>query len=221
MQLQPGTVLEAKALLFDMDGTLVESRVMVERIWKRWCDENGIDWHEVLPRLHGVRMYDSIRQFALPGMDVDAMYHRLYQEELTDLDGIVPIAGAPELLASLPPDMWTIVTSADTALATARLGASGIAVPPRMVTGEIVTLGKPHPEGYLLGANRFGVEPADTLVFEDAKAGIDAGLAAGARVLAIAGDHPEEIPDGVAWVTDLTALRFDGVHDGRVRLRAV
>ncbi|SEO68195.1 sugar-phosphatase [Luteibacter sp. UNC138MFCol5.1] len=221
MRLQSGTVIEAQALLFDMDGTLIDSRVVVEKIWKRWCDENGIDWHTVLPRLHGVRMRDSVEMFAKPGMDVEAVYQRLYREEVEDVDGIVPIPGAVELLASLPPDAWTIVTSADTVLAKARLGAAGIVPPPRMVTGEIVTLGKPDPEGYLLGARRMGADPKDCLVFEDAKAGIDAGLAAGARVIAIAGDHPEEVPPNVEWVTDLTSLRFDGRRDGKVLLRVV
>ncbi|MDQ0011405.1 sugar-phosphatase [Luteibacter jiangsuensis] len=218
MRLETGTLIEASALLFDMDGTLIDSRVVVEKIWKRWCDENGIDWHYVLPRLHGVRMLDSVRMFVKPGMDVDAVYERLYREEVEDVDGIVPIAGAPDLLASLPPEAWTIVTSADTVLAKARLGAAGIVPPPLMVTGEIVTNGKPDPEGYLLGATRMAAAPRDCLVFEDAKAGIDAGLAAGARVIAIAGDHPGEIPENVEWVTDLTALRFDSMYEGKVRL---
>ncbi|MET0616794.1 MAG: HAD-IA family hydrolase, partial [Luteibacter sp.] len=146
-------------------------------------------------------------------------YQRLYTEEVNDVEGIVPIPGALELLAALPPDTWTIVTSADTTLATGRLAAAGIVPPPRMVTGEMVTDGKPHPEGYLLGAKRMGAAPADCLVFEDAKAGIDAGLAAGARVIAIAGDHPEEIADEVEWVTDLTALRFESHIDGVVTLQ--
>lgn len=218
MRLEPGTIIEARGLLFDMDGTLVDSRVVVEKIWKNWCDENGIDWHYVLPRLHGVRMIDSLKMFAPAGTDIDAAFERLHTAEVEDLDGVVPIPGAPELLAALPAQAWTIVTSADTVLAEARLGAAGIVPPPLMVTGEIVAEGKPHPEGYLLGAERLRVDPKDTLVFEDAKAGIDAGLAAGARVVAIAGDHPEEIPANVEWVTDLTALRVDGFADGVVRL---
>ncbi|HVI56461.1 MAG TPA: HAD-IA family hydrolase [Luteibacter sp.] len=221
MRLESGTVIEARALLFDMDGTLIDSRVVVEKIWKRWCDQNGIDWHEVLPRLHGVRMMDSVKMFARPGMDIDAVYRRLYREEVEDVDGIVQIPGAHALLAALPPSAWTVVTSADTVLAHARLGAAGIVPPPRMVTGEIVTNGKPDPEGYLLGAKRLHADPKDTLVFEDAKAGIEAGLAAGARVIAIAGDHPEEIPDNVEWIADLTALRVEGFVDGKVRLVVV
>ena len=218
MRLEPGQVIEAGALLFDMDGTLVDSRVVVEKIWKRWCDEHGVDWHYVLRRLHGVRMLDSVKMFAKPGMDIQAEYDRLYREELEDVDGIVPIPGAVELLASLPAHTWTIVTSADTPLAEARLRAAGIEPPPRMVTGEMVRNGKPDPEGYLLGARRMKAAAAECVVFEDAKAGIEAGLAAGARVLAIAGDHPDEVPAQVAWVHDLTALRFDGFDHGQLRL---
>lgn len=218
MRLEPGQVIEAGALLFDMDGTLIDSRVVVEKIWKRWCDEHGVDWHYVLPRLHGVRMLDSVKMFAKPGMDIQAEYDRLYREELEDVDGIVPIPGAVELLASLPAHTWTIVTSADTPLAEARLRAAGIEPPPRMVAGEMVRNGKPDPEGYLLGAQRMNAAAAECIVFEDAKAGIEAGLAAGARVLAIAGDHPDEVPAQVAWMHDLTALRFDGFADGKLRL---
>ncbi len=220
MRLESGTVIETTALLFDMDGTLVDSRVVVEKIWKRWCDAHGLDWDYVLPRLHGVRMYDSVKEFTPVGKDVEAEFKKLYQEELEDVDGIVPIPGAVELLASLPPASWTIVTSADTPLAKARLGAAGIQPPPLMVTGEIVANGKPHPEPYLLGAKRMN-DTKDFLVFEDARAGIDSGLAAGGRVIAIAGDHPEEVPENVEWVTDLTSLRFDGMHGGKVRLRVV
>src|SRR4051812_36780628 len=108
MRLEQGTVIEARALLFDMDGTLIDSRVVVEKIWKRWCEEHGIDWHYVLPRLHGVRMLDSVKAFATPGMDIPAVYEKLYNEEVNDVEGIVPIAGAQALLASLPPDTWTI-----------------------------------------------------------------------------------------------------------------
>jgi mannitol-1-/sugar-/sorbitol-6-phosphatase len=222
MQLEPGLVIDTEALLFDMDGTLIDSRVVVEKIWKRWCDEVGLDWHYVLPRLHGVRMYDSIKEFApMAGQDVDAVYKRLYDEEVNDVEGIVPIPGALDLLAALPADRWTIVTSADTVLAKARLKAAGIVPPPRMVTGEIVTNGKPDPEGYRLGAERQGAAPADCLVFEDARAGIEAGLAAGARVIAIADAHSFEVPHDVGRIADLTALRYAGIHAGKVRLTVV
>ncbi|TCV95663.1 sugar-phosphatase [Luteibacter rhizovicinus] len=221
MQLTAGRTIEARALLFDMDGTLIDSRIAVERIWKAWCEQHGVDWHYVLPRLHGVRLADSVRSFAPPGTDLVAETAHLYKLELEQTDGIVPIPGAIDLLASLPADRWTIVTSADRELAEARLKSAGIAPPERMVCGDDVAHGKPDPEGYLEGARRFGVTAGESLVFEDAAAGIEAGMRAGARVIALAGDHPEELREGIEWVPDLTWLRFDGVVGDKVRLAVV
>ena len=169
MQLESGTVIEASALLFDMDGTLIDSRVVVEKIWKRWCDENGIDWHVVLPRLHGVRMMDSVKMFATPGMDVDAVFERLYREEVEDVDGIVPIPGAHALLAALPPTAWTIVTSADTVLAKARLEIGA------RLERAWPGLEETRASGYLVGracaAGRVALPLQDELIFHPCRSG--------------------------------------------------
>jgi sugar-phosphatase len=221
MRLAVGTEIFAQALLFDMDGTLIDSRLMVETLWKDWCDAHGVDFDWVLPQLHGVRLADSVRHFTPAGYDVDLEIRTIYDIELRSTDGIVPIRGALELLASLPPDRWTIVTSADQELARARLAVTGITPPPGMVGGDDVEYGKPHPAGYLEGARRMGYAPAQTLVFEDAVAGILAGQAAGARVIALATGHPGEIPEGVEWIPDMASLKLIGVgHDG-VHLRVV
>lgn len=221
MRLAVGTELHAQALLFDMDGTLIDSRLMVEHLWKAWCQARGVDFDYVLPRLHGVRLADSVRQFTPAGYDVEREIRSMYELELRSTDGIVPISGARELLATLPAERWTIVTSADHALAHARLAVTGIAPPPRMVGGDDVINGKPDPECYLEGARRMGCAPAQTLVFEDARAGIAAGRAAGARVIGLATGHPGEIPDGVEWLPDLSALRFVDCGPDGVRLRVV
>jgi sugar-phosphatase len=221
MRLAIGTELVAQALLFDMDGTLIDSRLMVEVLWKQWCEAHDVDFDWVLPQLHGVRLADSVRHFTPSGYDVEHEIRTMYDIELHSTDGIVPIKGALDLLASLPPDRWTIVTSADQELARARLAVTGIVPPPKMVGGDDVDEGKPHPAGYLEGARRMGVPAEKTLVFEDAVAGIRAGQAAGARVIAIASGHPGEIPDGVEWIPDMSVLRFiDDSADG-VRLRVV
>jgi sugar-phosphatase len=221
MRLAVGTELHAQALLFDMDGTLIDSRLMVERLWKSWCEAHGVDFDYVLPRLHGVRLADSVRQFTPAGYDVAQEIRSMYDLELRCIDGIVPINGARELLATLPAERWTIVTSADHELARARLAVTHITPPPNMVGGDDVANGKPDPECYLEGARRMGCAPAHTLVFEDARAGILAGQAAGARVIGLATGHPGEIPEGVEWLPDLSALRFvDSGPDG-VRLRVV
>jgi len=221
MRLTIGTELRARALLFDMDGTLIDSRESVEKVWQDWCLRNDVDWNYVQPRLHGVRLRDSVRRFAPPGADVDAITKELYEIELRTLDGIVALPGSKELLASLPAERWTIVTSADHELARVRLAAAGIEPPPRMVGGEDVIRGKPDPQGYLEGARRLDAEPAQSLVFEDALAGIEAGRAAGARVLALATDHEHDLPDGVDWLPDLSALRYQGEDEQGLRLVVV
>ena len=221
MRLAVGTEIFAQALLFDMDGTLVDSRQLVETVWKNWCDAHDVDFDWVLPQLHGVRLVDSVRRFTPDGYDVELEIQTMYDIELRGTAGIVPIRGALELLRSLPTDRWTIVTSADQELARARLGVSGITPPPQMVGGDDVQEGKPHPAGYLEGARRLGYPAAQTLVFEDAVAGILAGQAAGARVLALATGHPGEIPEGVDWIPDMASLQYVGVSADGVQLRVV
>lgn len=221
MRLAVGTEIFAQALLFDMDGTLIDSRLMVEKLWKAWCDDHGVDFDWVLPQLHGVRLADSVRHFTPAGYDVDLEIRTMYDIELRSTDGIVPIRGALELLASLPADRWTIVTSADQELARARLAVTGITPPPKMVGGDDVQDGKPHPAGYIEGARRMGYAPAQTVVFEDAVAGIVAGQVAGARVIALATGHPGEIPEGVEWIPDMASLKFIGVGADGVHLRVV
>jgi sugar-phosphatase len=180
-----------------------------------------VDFEWVLPQLHGVRLADSVRHFTPPGYDVEQEIQTMYQLELHRTDGIEPIKGAIELLASLPPDRWTIVTSADHELARARLAVAGITPPSKMVGGDDVKHGKPDPECYIEGARRMGHAPAQTLVFEDALAGIRSGQAAGAQVLGMATGHPGEIPDEVGWIPDLSVLRFIDVGADGVRLRVV
>jgi sugar-phosphatase len=176
------------ALLFDMDGTLLNSMAVVERVWGAWAVRNGIDPIAFLPSVHGVRAVDTIRKL---GLLVDPVQEArdLAEAEIADVEGIVEIPGARAFLNTLPPEKWAIVTSAPLELAARRLAAAGIPLPRLMVTGEDVSAGKPDPQGYLLAAARLGVRAEDCLVFEDAPAGILAGKAAGAEVAVITGAH--------------------------------
>ncbi|MBP2234585.1 sugar-phosphatase [Sinorhizobium kostiense] len=176
------------ALLFDMDGTLLNSMAVVERVWGAWAVRNGIDPVWLLQSVHGVRAVDTIRKLGLP-VDAEHEARALAAAEVADVEGIVEIPGASVFLSSLPPERWTIVTSAPLELAVRRLAAAGIPVPRHMVTGEDVSIGKPDPEGYRLAAERLGVRAEDCLVFEDAPAGILAGRSAGAEVVVITGAH--------------------------------
>ncbi|MCF8479988.1 MAG: HAD family hydrolase [Rhodospirillum sp.] len=177
------------ALLFDMDGTILNSIPAVERVWTAWAKGRGVPESLIRSMPHGVRAVDLIARMNLPHLDLQAEAALLLEMELADADGVIPIPGAKALLEALPPDRWAIVTSAAASLARLRISVAGLPFPKIMITGEDVTRGKPDPQGYLLAAEHLGVPIADCLVFEDAPAGLQAGEAAGASVLAITATH--------------------------------
>ncbi|MFF7529473.1 HAD-IA family hydrolase [Streptomyces bobili] len=207
------TVLTARALLLDMDGTLVNSDAVVERVWRRWADRHGLDGDDVMKVVHGRQGYASMAVL-LPHRPMEqnlADNARMLAEETADLDGVVPVPGAPAFLASLRDVPHALVTSADAPLSTARMAAAGLAVPEIRVTAESVGASKPDPEGFLKGAAELGVAPADCVVFEDSGAGIAAGRAAGMRVVGVGPRAAAHRPDVV--VGDLTAVRVEVAGD--------
>ena len=177
------------AFLFDMDGTLLNSVIAAERVWAKWAQKHGLDVDRFLPTIHGVRSIDTVRKQNIPGIDVQQEADAISQAEIEDVEGVAAIEGVADFLASLPADRWAVVTSAPLALAQARMKAAGLTLPDVVITAEDVTQGKPAPDGFLLAAQRLGVEPAQCLVFEDAPAGIAAGKAAGARVVVVTAAH--------------------------------
>ncbi len=212
------TVLTARALLLDMDGTLVNSDAVVERIWRRWAEQHGLDGDEVMKVVHGRQGHASMA-LLLPDRPMEqnlADNARMLAEETSDMDGVVAVPGAREFLASLRGLPHALVTSADVALATARMEAAGLAVPGVRITAESVGASKPDPEGFLKGAAELGVAPEDCVVFEDSGAGIAAGRAARMRVVGVGPRAGLHAPD--ALVRDLTAVRAEATPDGMVRL---
>jgi mannitol-1-/sugar-/sorbitol-6-phosphatase len=176
--------IQCSGLLFDMDGVLIDSTPAVARVWTRWAVEHGLDPDKVVHMAHGRPSRTTIRDL-LPNADIDLEDREVERCEIEDLDGVVLLPGARELLDSLPPEHWTIATSCTRALAEVRLQAAGLPIPKNMVTSTDVKMGKPDPEPYLKAAAKLGFAASDCIVVEDAAAGVRAGKAAGARVIAL------------------------------------
>ena len=177
------TATRCSALLFDLDGVLIDSTPAVARVWTRWAVEHGFDPETVVHKAHGRPSRITIREL-LPHADVDLENREVERREIEDLDGVVLLPGAGQLVDSLPPDRWTIATSCTRPLAEVRLRAAGLPIPMNMITSSDVKIGKPDPEPFLKAAAKLGFAASDCIVVEDAAAGVRAGKAAGARVIA-------------------------------------
>ncbi|MCM2414384.1 MULTISPECIES: HAD-IA family hydrolase [unclassified Streptomyces] len=214
----PATVLTARALLLDMDGTLVNSDAVVERCWRRWALRQGLDPEAALKVVHGRQGYATMAVL-LPDRPVEQNYadnRVMLAEETADTDGVVPIGGAAAFMDAIAALPHALVTSADRALSQARMTAAGLRMPDLRVTAESVGASKPDPEGFLKGAAGLGFDPADCIVFEDSEAGIAAGRAAGMRVVGVGPRAAALSPD--AHVEDLTQIRVEAAADGSVLL---
>jgi mannitol-1-/sugar-/sorbitol-6-phosphatase len=207
------------AFLFDMDGTILNSIAAAERVWGEWAKRQGLDVVEFLPKMHGKRGIDTIGQLNLPGVDPAHESALIAEAEIADTAGVIPIPGAVEFLASLPPERWAIVTSSPIALAKARLAAAGLPMPRYIVTAEDVTVGKPNPQCYILGAERLGVATSECLVFEDVLAGIQAGEAAGSDVMVITSTHSHPVDSTHLSIKDYLGVEAHIGEDGSLSIR--
>jgi mannitol-1-/sugar-/sorbitol-6-phosphatase len=199
--------LSCEAILFDMDGTLVDSTACVEAIWERWARKHGVDLPTLLQISHGRRTVDTIKDIA-PHLNAESEAEALEAEGMTAREGIVAIDGAFQLLSRLKQHQWAVVTSASKSLAAARLECAGLPAPPHLITSGDVLCGKPDPEGYLKAADRLGVPCNRCVVVEDTPAGIRAGRGAGMTVLALTTTFAPEHLLGAPWVSDFTQVKF-------------
>jgi sugar-phosphatase len=198
-------------VLFDLDGVLVDSTPAVARVWTIWANKHGFVPDEVVRQAHGRPSLTTIREL-LPHANHEAENREVERAEIEDVDGVIPLPGALELLQALPQDRWAIATSCTRRLAEVRIRAAGLPVPKHMITSNDVQRGKPDPEPYLKAAKILGLAPADCIVMEDAPAGIRAGKAAGTRVLALrtTAPDPELTQSGADWIAnDLASLRLN------------
>jgi sugar-phosphatase len=206
--------IRCQGILFDMDNTLVSSQGAVERTWTKWAHMRGLDPEFVIHTGHGCRSLETIAIVA-PHLDAVAEAEIVETIEAADTEGLAMLPGVSELLAALPPDRWTVVTSATVPLARARLTAAGIPTPARIVTAECAPLGKPDPGPYLAGAALLGFKPQECVVFEDAPAGVASGRAAGCAVVATTYSVPaEELTAAHFLISDLNAIAVKVFPDG-------
>ncbi|RKS74570.1 sugar-phosphatase [Actinomadura pelletieri DSM 43383] len=202
------------AVLFDVDGTLVDSTPLVERAAREWAAEYGIDADEFLADAHGRRTIDRVAEF-IPPDQVHAATARLDELEATGTEGISALPGALDLLTNMNGLPCAFVTSMDRAQLRLRADIAGVPLPPVVVTAEDIPDGKPDPSGYLRAARLLGVDPSACVVFEDAPAGVAAGRAAGATVLAVTTSHdPAVLTDAHHIIPNLTHVKTTstGVH---------
>jgi sugar-phosphatase len=205
--------IHCKGILFDMDGILISSLGSVERCWTKWALMRGVDPVYACSIAHGCRSIDTVARLR-PDLSAEAENKIIEDMEVEDTEGITVLPGVLKLLAALPSDRWTVVTSATERLARVRMAAGGIPVPERFVAGEQVTQGKPHPQPFLAGAALLGFAPEECVVFEDAASGTKSGRAAGCTVVATTFSHPIEVLDAADYlIEDVTGVEVATLPD--------
>jgi len=208
-------VFSCAAILFDLDGVLVDSTGSVDREWREWARRKGIDEETVIAIAHGVRAIEVVQRIA-PHLDAEAEVRDLEKREADHQEGGVRVMpGATELVRTIPEGRWGVVTSGTRYLASARLRFCGLPVPKVLVTADDVMNGKPHPEPYLKGAELLGFKPAECLVIEDAPAGIQSAHAGGMKVVGITSTYPASgLREADAVVSQLQQVqaRVDGAR---------
>lgn len=205
-----------QAIIFDLDGVLVDSNPIAERHWERWAERHGLPFDEIAQIHHGRPTVETIRRVA-PHLNAEYEARLKETAEADDTNGLTAYSGAAVLLATLPTERWAIATSGTRRTATSRLAHVGLPVPSVFITADDVEHGKPAPDPYLLAAERLGVEPAACVVVEDAPSGIASARAAGSLVIAVASTNkPVMLTNADVVVPELSALHVEVNSDGLV-----
>lgn len=214
---------DCDAILFNLDGVLVDSRHCIERIWRVWASQNHINIDKVLHYIHGRRAVETIRLVA-PHLNAENEANKLGKIEAQETEGLVKIPGALELLQSIPSSAWGIVTSGLHAVGSTRLDFGGLPVPEVLISAEDVVAGKPDPEPYLFAAMMLEVKPARCVVIEDEPAGIQSGRAAGMHVVGVisntyTADELIQAHVVVRQLGDIEVIQAQGISQARLIVR--
>lgn len=207
------------AVLLDMDGTILNSIRVAERVWSAWAVRHGLDVERFLPTMHGVQSAETIRRLGLADIDPEIEAAAITQAEIEDVEGIDAIVGVADFLAALPEDRWAIVTSAPRDLALRRIQAAGLPTPTLLISAEDVEHGKPAPDCFELAAKRLGTTAARCLVLEDSVAGIVAAERAGASVLVVSATHTAPMDTRHPMILDYSSVKMDRQSDGTISIR--
>lgn len=207
------------ALLFDMDGTIVNSIRAAEQVWTAWALSHRIDPAKLLPKLHGVQAVDTIRRLNLPGLSPEAEAARIAEMEIACAALTRPIAGAAAFLSALPVARWAVVTSAPRQLAISRMHAAGLPHPCVLVAAEDVPCGKPAPDAFEHAADLMKTTAPCCLVLEDSPAGIQAAEAAGASILVVTATHEGQMRQPHPSIRDFHDIVLERQPDDRMLLR--
>ena len=212
------------AIIFDLDGVIVDTRVVVEKVWFEWAVKNEKNWENVKNNIHGKRTVEIIRQFA-PELNEESIVKIIEDKQAEDIDNICVGEGALECLKIIKDCKWAVVTSNTRTAALDKIGNVQFTVPDVLITGDDVKNGKPSPEGYLMAASRLGVEPENCLVVEDSPAGVKAGKNADMFVVGVKTTHMGSfLRNADIIVTSLNDLRItcsDGLDGKKINMTKV
>jgi len=214
IQVMSSSSIHCKAILFDLDGTLIDSAARIKRLWQTWGERRGIEPESIFQVMHGRRAGEIIQMFT-PHLNVQNEVRDVESDEVSDMHDVQSYVGALELLTSLSTEQWAIVTSGSRQVTEARLRHVKLPIPSVFITGENVKVGKPAPDGYLLAAERLHVQPMECVVIEDSPAGVKAGKAAGMHVIAVMSTHTRgQLQEADGIIQQLADLRFSRRNDG-------
>ncbi|CAO3676961.1 unnamed protein product [Rhizopus stolonifer] len=208
--------LTSKAFIFDLDGTVIDTTPLVVKFWTNLALQNNLNPQEILETSHGRRTIETLERW-MPHMATTEKVIELEAGLAQEMEGVIVLPGVLEVLSSIQKEDWTINTAGTNAMATTRLQQFNISLPNEMATGDKLTYGKPHPEGYLLAAEIIKRDPKDCIVFEDAPAGVRAAIAAGMQCIACTTTHTiEQLKEaGATVIVDFfTHVRIERQPDG-------